>query len=189
MKIKTNKQKTAVHPNRHPFINPSPLLRWSYADTLPAAALSTALAAKSLFQSWFNTHVLPVQKNTCTSSILLYPASTPSYNLPRNLNIGLPPGGGLPFGFSESRISVFAGVPDSVFPLGEAGTGSVSPITGVEEKMPVGVSVLVARGCDGVLVRLAQEGVKGGWVVKPVVGASGVSGGEVLMRRGMDWDM
>lgn len=65
----------------------------------------------------------------------------------------------------------------------------MSAVTGQEERLPVAVSVLAARGCDGLLVRLAQELVEAGVVSVPKVGGSWVQGGEVLMRRGVgEWE-
>lgn len=85
---------------------------------------------------------------------------------------------------------MLAGVPDSVFPLGEVvGIGpdgesaGVSDVTGKEEAVPVAVSVLAARGCDGLLARLARDLVAAGVLRVPRVGKSAVEGGEVLMRR------
>ncbi|KAK4151874.1 hypothetical protein C8A00DRAFT_35444 [Chaetomidium leptoderma] len=154
----------AAHSNRRPFIDPGPSLRWSYGNSLPATAPSSAQAAKALFQTWFTTHILPPtllnnnnnsssssNKNQCSSSLILYPGSE-GEPFPRNL--------------------VFSGVPDSVFPVGGE-VAALSAITGVEETLPVVVSVLAARGCDGLLARLAQELVEGGVVRVPPVGASG----------------
>jgi hypothetical protein len=76
---------------------------------------------------------------------------------------------------------VFAGVPDSVFPIGEV--GEVSSVTGVEEKLPVAMDVMAARGCDGLLARLAQQLVEQGVIKVPKAGGT-LEGGEVLMRRG-----
>ncbi|KAH6628077.1 amidase signature domain-containing protein [Chaetomium tenue] len=143
----------AAHSNRRPFINPTPLIRWAYGDSLPASALTTALAAQTLFTTWFTTHILSSNNTTTTTTtatchttpLLLYPAAT-GLSLPRNLYAGPP---GIPFGFYASRIASFAGVPDLVFPLGEVGV--MSDVTGQEERLPVAVSVLAARGCDGLL--------------------------------------
>ncbi|KAL2136157.1 hypothetical protein VTI74DRAFT_5210 [Chaetomium olivicolor] len=171
----------AAHANRRPFVNPVPLSRWAYGDSLPASALSDSLAAKSLFMSWFNTHILPPSPDPlqCSSSLILYVASQGGQN-PRNTYRSVP---GVPFGFSSGRISVFAEVPDSVFPVGEV--GGFSEITGVEEQLPVAVDVLAAKGCDGLLARLAQELVERGVLKVPKVGGS-LGGGEVLFRRGLE---
>ncbi|KAJ4290080.1 hypothetical protein N0V88_006586 [Collariella sp. IMI 366227] len=172
----------AAHAGRRPFINPVPLSRWAYGDSLPASALQSALAAKATFMRWLNSALLapspdPLQ---CSSSLILYVASQGGQN-PRNRYRTAP---GAPFGFSSGRISVFAEGPDSVFPLGEV--KGYSEITGQEEKFPVAVDVLAAKGCDGLLVKLAQDLVEQGIIKVPKVGASLTEGGEVLMRRGED---
>ncbi|KAK4126979.1 amidase signature enzyme [Parathielavia appendiculata] len=177
----------AAHSGRRPFINPVPLRRWAYGDSLPSSALEAAYAAKSLFQSWFNTQILPPSPSPdddaeCSSSLIVYVGSDGS-QFPRNLYRGAP---GVPLGFGTSRISVFAGVPDSVFPIGEV--GEVSGITGVEEKLPVAVDVMAAAGCDGLLARLAQELVEVGVLKVPRAGGT-LEGGEVLMRRGVLGDI
>lgn len=136
--------------------------------------------------TWFNTHILAPSSPssddaTCSSALFLYVGAAAGQN-PRNAYNGPP---GVPFGFGTSRISVFAEVPDSVFPLGDvAGVGGVSVITGVEERLPVAVDVLAAKGCDGLLARLAQELVEAGVVKVPKAGGT-LEGGEVLMRRGL----
>ncbi|KAK3896991.1 amidase signature domain-containing protein, partial [Staphylotrichum tortipilum] len=173
------KDYAAAHSNRRPFINPVPLHRWAYGDSLPSSALDAAYAAKSLFMGWFNTRILPpaASPDQCSASLVLYVGSTGGQN-PRNVYPGTP---GVPFGFGNSRISVFSEVPDSVFPLGEV--GSVSGVTGVEEKLPVTVDVMAAKGCDGLLARLAQELAAAGVVKVPKAGGTVEGGGEVLMRR------
>ncbi|KAL2198288.1 amidase signature domain-containing protein [Corynascus similis CBS 632.67] len=187
----------AAYEGRRPFVNPTPLVRWAYGDSLPDGALLAAIAEKALFQDWFNKHVLPPsptenqdflrEEGECSSSLILYPAATEFDAIPR---YWYKPPPSVPFGFYEGRISVLAGVPDSVFPLGEVvGIGpdgesaGVSDVTGKEEAVPVAVSVLAARGCDGLLARLARDLVAAGVLRVPRVGKSAVEGGEVLMRR------
>lgn len=90
----------------------------------------------------------------------------------------------VPFGFSTGRISVFAGGPDFVLPLGEA--DYVSNVTGTRETLPVTVDVLAARGCDGMLFGLVGELVERGILKATVAGRSSVEGGQVLVRREVD---
>lgn len=126
---------------------------------------------------WFNTYIVAPSASdddaTCSSTIVLYVGSSGGQN-PRNRYSSGP---SVPFGFSSSRISVFTEVPDVVFPLGEV--GSVSSITGVEEKFPVAVDVMAAKGCDGLLARLAGELVEAGVINVPKPGGT-LAGGEVL---------
>ncbi|PSR84428.1 amidase signature domain-containing protein, partial [Coniella lustricola] len=181
-------QSSALHDNRRPFVDPAPLIRWAFTDSLPDGALDEAIANKTLFMDWFNSEILaPVdgtQKNTssttsttsqCSSGILLYPGSTGTQT-PRNVYRAAP---SVPYGFSSGRISVLSECPDSVFPVGEV--SGFSDITQHNESWPVTVDVLVAKGCDGLLVKLAQDLAAQGLVRIPHVGRS-LEGGAVLMR-------
>ncbi|PSK42335.1 aspartyl/glutamyl-tRNA(Asn/Gln) amidotransferase, A subunit [Elsinoe australis] len=170
----------AANAGRRPFVNPAPLVRWSYGDAFPASALEDANRNRSVFASWWDSTVLRPDAETCSDKILLYPGSSasPSY---RNVYGGPPT---VPFGFSTGRISVFAGGPDFVLPLGEA--GYVSNVTGARETLPVTVDVLAARGCDGMLFGLVGELVERGILKATVAGRSSVEGGQVLVRREVD---
>ncbi|EEY16547.1 glutamyl-tRNA(Gln) amidotransferase [Verticillium alfalfae VaMs.102] len=168
----------AAHGGRRPFVNPVPLSRWGWGDSVPDSWHADALANKTLFMDWFNSEVVPASSDAaqCTESLVLYVGSTGSAS-PRNRYTSAP---GVPLGFSSSRISVFAEVPDLVFPLGEV--ASRSSITGVEEKLPVAVDIMAAKGCDGVIVKLAKDLVAEGVLTVPKAGAT-LEGGEVLLRR------
>ena len=67
--------------------------------------------------------------------------------------------------------------------MGEAGYDST--ITGHEERLPVTVDVLAAKGCDLMVLGLVEEMVGRGVVKVVETGREAVGGGEVLMRRGM----
>ena len=84
----------------------------------------------------------------------------------------------IPSGYAVGMVSVFAGVPDMVLPIGER--RYLSDVTGVEEQMPVTVDLVAGRGCDGVLFYLVQELVGEGLLrpVKP--GRSVVTGRDIL---------
>lgn len=69
--------------------------------------------------------------------------------------------------------------PDSVFPLGQV--PEFSTITQHDEYFPVTVDVLVAKGCDGLIVKLAQDLVQAGIIPIPEVGST-LYGDEILMR-------
>ena len=161
-----------------PFIDPVSLLRWSWGDDQPESVLDDAIANKTLFMNWFNEKILPRDPDplTCSSGILLHTDST-GYLLPRNEYRDLP---AAPLGFSNGEISVFTEAPDSVFPLGQVPT--FSPITNHTEYVPVTLDVMAAKGCDGLIARLAQDLVAVGIISRPRVG-SGLDGGEILLRR------
>ncbi|KAK0632488.1 amidase signature domain-containing protein [Immersiella caudata] len=128
----------AAHGGRRPFVNPVPLARWGYGDTVPDSALDDAIRKKTVFLDWFNKEILPPSADPSerSSSLLLYVSSQGGQN-PRN------------------RYRSGPGAPGRVFPLGHV--SSRSAITQHDEFLPVGVSVMAVKGCDGLLVKLAQD--------------------------------
>lgn len=169
----------AVHDGRLPFVDPAPLARWAFGDSLPASALDQAIQNKTLFMDWFNAKFLvPVADPAqCSSALMLYVASTGSGNSLRNRYISPPTA---PFGFSSGRISVLAEVPDHVLPVGQV--ASKSSVTNHDEYFPVAVDIMAAKGCDGLLVKLAQDLVGAGIIAVPKVGAT-ITGGDILMKK------
>lgn len=125
--------------------------------------------------NWFNHNVLPKDNDVqrCSSNILLY---TQGQGIFSRRDVYLDPPG-VPFGWSLSRISIFSEAPDSVYPIG--GVSSFSDITNRNESLPVSVNIMVARGCDGLVPRLAQDLVGLGLLKIPKTGGN-LSGGEVL---------
>lgn len=71
--------------------------------------------------------------------------------------------------FSVSRVSNFAEVPDMVFPIGQAAYNST--ITGQIEYLPVAVDILAAKGCDGMILELAEKLYEAGILRQPGVGS------------------
>ncbi|KAG8156988.1 hypothetical protein KVR01_013210 [Diaporthe batatas] len=168
----------AAHDNRFPFVNPVPLSRWDWAEEQGADALSKAIESKSVFQEWFNSKILPASNDSahCSSGILIYPRTWAS----RGTRDQYLTGSSLPLGLGTSRLSPFSGAPDSIFTLGEV--SEFSGITQHQELFPVSVDVMVAKGCDGLLVRLAQDLVKEGILPLPKVGSS-IKGGDAQSKR------
>lgn len=166
---------------RRPFIDPAPLVRWAFGDSYPRSATAEAIANKTIFMDWFNSNVLLADNTSasCSDKLLLYVGSNGS-QVYRN-DYRPPPS--VPYGFSTSRISVFAEVPDFVVPIGEA--RYMSNISLHEEVLPVTIDFVVAKGCDGMLFRLIQGLVEAGIVKVPNTGRSLESGGMILGRRGM----
>ncbi|KAI8277709.1 hypothetical protein K4K60_006766 [Colletotrichum sp. SAR11_57] len=104
-----------LHDGRLPFVNPVPLARWAYGDSLPEPAAEDAVRNMTLFKDWFQDVVLKPDNRTCSSSIIAY--ASPPVTQYRNVYRSPPT---IPFGFATSYLSVFAGVPDLVIPnLGE----------------------------------------------------------------------
>ncbi|KAF8191046.1 amidase signature domain-containing protein [Mycena galopus ATCC 62051] len=168
----------AVHDGRRPFVDPTPLARWAYGDSLPDSALDDAISNKTLFMDWFNTQILPPVDDPvqCSSGLLLYVGASGGQN-PRNQYISAPTP---PFGFGTDGISIMAECPDSVYPLGQVSVHS--NITGHEEWFPVVVDVVAAKGCDGLLAKLAKDLAAAGILPVPEVGGS-ITGGDILMKR------
>jgi hypothetical protein len=174
----------AQHDGRTPFVDPAPLTRWAFGESYPASALTDAITNKTLFMNWFNTEVLPRSTSSdggrCSDAIFLYVGSTGGDDDVNTRNEYIKPPRP-PMGFSAGRISVFSEAPDSVFPLGEA--SYFSNVTHHEEFLPVAVDVMVAKGCDALLPRLAQKLVREGVIDLPLTGRTVHGGGDVLWRR------
>jgi hypothetical protein len=75
-------------------------------------------------------------------------------------------------------MSIFSEISDSVYPLGEV--LYFSDITNYKESLPVTVDNMVARGCDGLIPRLAQDLVGLG-ILKILKTGRSIIGGSVLL--------
>ncbi|RSM14451.1 hypothetical protein CDV31_005468 [Fusarium ambrosium] len=168
----------AAHDGRRPFINPVPLARWTWADSQSDSIYDEAVHNKTVFMNWFNKRILPADHDhlTCSSGFLLHIDNSGSFSS-RNQYLSPP---GLPFGFSNAGISIFSEVPDSVFPLGQVPV--FSSVTNHVEFLPVTIDVIAARGCDGLIAKLAKDLVAAGVLNVPSTG-SGLDGGTILLRR------
>lgn len=165
------------HDGRLPFVNPVPLARWSWGDN-QTNTVDEAIGNKTIFMNWANETFLAPSAETCSESLVLYVGSTGRTTY-RNAYLTAP---GVPFGFSNSRISVMAEVPDFVVPIGEA--PYISTITGHVEYLPVTANFMVAKGCDGMLFSLIGDLYEAGIVKDSLVGRSGITGGDILLKRG-----
>jgi hypothetical protein len=163
---------------RKPFVNPVPLSRWGWGDN-STYTIDDAIANKTVFMSWANETFLAPSPETCSESLTMYVGSSTPRPVYRNTYWDAP---GVPFGFSNSRISVMAEVPDFVVPLGEAPYNST--ITGHVEYLPVTANLMVAKGCDGMLFSLIEDLYEAGILKESQPGRSVVSGGEILLKRG-----
>jgi len=164
------------HNGRLPFVNPVPLARWGWGEN-QTETLQDGIANKTMFQTWANETFLAPSPKTCSESLVMYVGST-ARTLYRNTYRDAP---GIPLGFSNSRISVMAEVPDFVVPLGEAPYNST--VTGHVEYLPVTADLLAAKGCDGMLFSLIADLYDAGILKESKAGKSGVTGGEILLRR------
>jgi hypothetical protein len=130
--------------------------------------------------NWFQSTVVPpTTDGSCSDAFFIYvgSGSDPNEINERNQYFDTP---SAPFGFSAGRISVFSEVPDSVYPIGEA--PFFSNVTNHVEYLPVTIDILAAKGCDGLIVKLAQDLVKAGILPIPETGGT-IFGGDVLMKR------
>ncbi|RBR12028.1 hypothetical protein FVER53590_04368 [Fusarium verticillioides] len=169
------KDYAAAHDGRTPYVDPAPSARWAWGESQPDSILNDAIHNKTIFMDWFNHAVLPKDKDSqrCSSSILLY-TQGPGIFSRRDVYLDPP---SVPFGWSLSRISIFSEAPDSVYPIGEV--SQFSEITGRNESLPVSVNIMVARGCDRLVPRLAEDLVGLGLLKIPKTGGS-MSGGSIL---------
>ncbi|KAI9726019.1 MAG: hypothetical protein M1834_009430 [Cirrosporium novae-zelandiae] len=163
------------HDGRLPFVNPAPLVRWNFTESYPDSALDEAVTNKTIFKNWWNTKVFSNDSMTCSDSLMLYVGSDGDTSY-RNEYIDAPT---IPTGFSISRVSNFAEVPDFVVPIGE--TTYTSTITSHNETLPITINFVAAKGCDGMIFSLVQKMVKEGLVMEVGVGTHLYGDNEILM--------
>ncbi|KAJ3538271.1 hypothetical protein NM208_g5973 [Fusarium decemcellulare] len=163
------------HDGRRPFVNPAPLVRWAYGDGLPEDAYVEGLKNKTIFKDWFENNVLGPGVEACSDGILAYvsPAATQYRNTYRSQPT-------VPVGFPTTYWSVFAETPDITLPIGQ--TSYNSTVTNHAEELPVTINLLVAKGCDSLLLEFVAELVNRGVLKTSAVGANAVDGGEILLK-------
>ena len=167
----------AANDGRRPFVNPAPLARWAFGETFPPTQLAEENRKRSIFSNWFASEVLVSNEETCSDGFMFYVGSQATVKY-RNSYRGPPKP---PTGWNNAMMSTFWGGPDFVVPIGEA--TYFSNITQHEEKLPVTVDIMAARGCDGLIYDLVRDLVEAGILKPSVAGRSNVGGGEILLRR------
>ncbi|KAG9231567.1 putative Glutamyl-tRNA amidotransferase subunit A [Amylocarpus encephaloides] len=156
----------AANNGKRPFVDPSPLIRWAFGQTsVPADASTQAIRNATIFRKWWEQNVVVPSPESCSESLLLYVQSSGSPNY-RNVYRSAP---GIPTGISTGRLSGFAEEPDMVFPIRQVSYNS--SITLQEEMLPVAVSVVAAKGCDGMIFTLAEKLFAAGILKMPKVGS------------------
>lgn len=154
----------AKHGGRQPFINPGPLARWHWSLTHATDDIySQALHNISLFKSWYEADGYGRHDSeSCSEGLYIYPwgIAEPSYRNVYTTEPTTPP-----LGFGDSSVSIMAGVPEVVVPIGEVTYNSTVSLR--TEYLPVSMALRVARGCDYMLAGLVGELEKAG-VLKPV---------------------
>jgi hypothetical protein len=138
-----------------PFLDPVPKFRWEYNyNVFGEEGYNNAVSNKLLIDAWFNSAVLNVDSETCSSSIYIYLSNTGSTSY-RNVYRTAPApsrGGG---GFSALNVSPFARTPEVVVPLAEVAYNST--ITETEKFLPVTATIGAAPGCDFMLLDLVAD--------------------------------
>ncbi|KAL1798509.1 hypothetical protein ACET3X_002546 [Alternaria dauci] len=165
-----------LHDGRLPAVNPVPLVRWAFGDAQPPAAWTNALRNKTVFMDWFHQNVLKEDDETCTSAVLAYftPLSVQYRSTYRN-----PPTP--PSGFATQYWSVMGETPDITIPIGQM--SYYSTITNHVEYLPISINLMVAKGCDSVLLNLVTKLYQRGVLRASAAGASSVDGGEILQKK------
>ncbi|KUJ14563.1 putative Glutamyl-tRNA amidotransferase subunit A [Mollisia scopiformis] len=155
----------AAHDGRQPFLDPNPLVRWTWAQT-NATTLEEGINNKTIFMDWWNSEVIKSDPETCSDSLLLYPGTLATPN-PRNVYLSPPV---IPAGWSIQNVAIMAGVPDMVLPVGQAPYNSTISLH--EEYLPVAVDIIAAPGCDAVIFELAEQLQNAGIINAPKAGST-----------------
>ncbi|KAL4922387.1 amidase signature domain-containing protein [Aspergillus aurantiobrunneus] len=152
------------HDGRRPFINPGPLVRWTWGQENGGdVAYNTALHNKTIFKHWWESTAHGAgNRETCSEGVYVYPYSTGKTQY-RNVYTSAPTEP--PMGFTDGRIATMAGVPDFVVPVGEVPYNSTVSLR--TEYMPVTMSFVAARGCDLMLVDLIRD-LEDAGILRPV---------------------
>lgn len=72
----------AANQGRRPFIDPSPLIRWTWGQVnVSSDATEQAIASKNVFMDWWAEQVVRPDAESCSESLMLYPGTlaTPTY--------------------------------------------------------------------------------------------------------------
>jgi hypothetical protein len=149
---------------RQPYINPGPLARWQWGQIhAKDADYAQALRNISTFKDWYETEGYGRHDpDSCSEGLYVYPWSTasPSY---RDAYVTAPTRP--PMGFDDSSVSIMAGAPEIVVPLGEAPYISAKSLQ--TEYLPVTMALRMSRGCDYVLASLVNDLEEAG-ILRPV---------------------
>ncbi|THG97905.1 hypothetical protein EW145_g7517, partial [Phellinidium pouzarii] len=152
------KDYAAAHGGRNPHINPAVLARWQYGEMRGLGNYNIELQRREIFENWTAKNFLLPDPESCSQSIYLYPQNSGTYSSRELYFLGP---SSPPFGFSDSRVAVYARSPDMVVPIGQVPYASV--ISGIEEVLPVAASLVARRGCDFMLLdlvaALADKGI------------------------------
>ncbi|KAK1977722.1 amidase signature domain-containing protein [Colletotrichum cereale] len=139
---------------RQPYVNPGPLARWQWGQAYATDDVyDEALRNISTFKSWYETAGYGRHDaESCSEALYIYPWSVgrPSYR-DTYLEARSTP----PFGFEDSSVSIMAGTPEVVVPIGEISYNSTKSLH--TEYLPVTMALRMARGCDFHLASLIRD--------------------------------
>lgn len=146
------KDYAAANGNRTPAINPIPAARYKSAENITDEMVAESYSRFVYFRDWFGREVVKSSPRSCSESLFLIPmfAGELSY---RN-NVYSPPDLSAWSSFVKYYYSVQSQGPETVFPIGQV--SYISNVTNVEEKLPIAIDVLAHRGCDLMLLDLAE---------------------------------
>ena len=116
-----------------------------------ANTLEEAIFNNTTCMAWVYSTILAPSASTCSESLVMYVGAIASTNY-RNVYLEGP---SVPFGFSNSRMSKMAEIPDVVVPISEAPYNST--ITGHLEHLSGTADLMMAKGCDGMLFSLIED--------------------------------
>ena len=156
----------AVNGGRQPFINPGPLARWRWSqENATDEVYAQGLQNITTFKNWYETAGFGRHDpESCSEGLYIYPffIGEPSYRNSYRFSAPTRP----PLGFGDSSVSVMAGVPEVVVPIGEVSYNST--VSMQTEYLPITMALRMARGCDHALATLVGDLETAG-VLQPVL--------------------
>ncbi|OAQ95804.1 hypothetical protein LLEC1_01694 [Akanthomyces lecanii] len=143
------------HFGRSPFVDPVLRAGLGIAQNVSSSDYIEAQRRLKVYREWFTSQLVP----SCESSLVAYPLN-PGLVLYRDdsLRINNATVASDSSVYSTEQAS-FAGVPDYAIPIGVHNYNST--VSGVEEKLPMGIGIIGGAGCDHMLldmiVKLGKE--------------------------------
>ncbi|THU86122.1 amidase signature enzyme [Dendrothele bispora CBS 962.96] len=152
------KDYAALNGGRNPHINPQVKFRWEFGESQGIEDYNRELERRETYENWTMSNLLLPDAESCSGSIYMYPINAGTYSSRELYTDGSP---AIPFGFSSGRASSLARLPEVVIPIGQIPFNST--ISGIEEQLPVSISLVASRNCDFMLLdlvdKLADEGI------------------------------
>ncbi|GAA5999827.1 uncharacterized protein JCM10292_003760 [Rhodotorula paludigena] len=140
-----------MHAGRTPAMDATVQVRWKYGTDLGEEGYNAALDVKAKVKEFADNYVTIASNETCSETLFVRPQSAgdtsyrtyfPSYPTPA-------------WGYDSTYHAIYAEQPEITIPIGHFPYNST--VTNHVEYLPVTVSVNAARGCDYMLLDLAQQ--------------------------------